>query len=170
MSDDAQAMLGIGDSQDGNVSFEARMQKRRVQREQRTTEIFEVPGFEDLFKVEMQVVGYKRLADIALANQRQRDDALKTLAIAAEQIIAATAGFYKIQDDGSLARAEGATWQMFARAFDPSLDQTVKPRVALVRLLEGQGVLTLHSEWYIWNGRGSEEVDEELVKDFPVTE
>jgi hypothetical protein len=150
-------------------SFEARMQERRKQREQRTTEVFDVPGFEDLFKVEMKVLGYKRLAGIAEPHTRVRDDSMRALYIAADQILASTVAFHRIMEDGSLQEAEGATWFDMAHAFDPTIDGTVKPRAALIRLLDGQGVLELSNDWYTWNGRGNAQVDKDLGADFQVT-
>jgi hypothetical protein len=151
-------------------SFEARMQERRVQREQRTTELFEPPGFEDIFRVEMQVVGFKPLSEIALRHQRQRDDGMRALAIAAEQIMLATVGFHMVRDDGTTAEAEGdPTWLDMARAYDPNLGPDTRERVAVIRLLEGPGVLALNNDWFEWNTRGNQQVDKELAADFSTT-
>jgi hypothetical protein len=151
-------------------SFETRMQERRRQRERRTTELFEPPGFEDLFRVEMQTVSYKKLADIALRHQRQRDEALQALYIAADQVLTATVGFRKVGPDGELQELdEPLTWGDLARAFDPTIDATVRPRAALIRLLEGAGVVELNGDWYTWNTRGNAQVDRELQEDFPET-
>jgi len=155
-----------GLSNDG--AFESRLQERRKQREQRKTEQFDPPGFEDLFKVEMQVVGYKRLADIALRHQRVRDDANRNLYIAADQLLAATVGFYKVEGE-RLVEAENMTWMSLAQAFDPNLDAMVKPRQAMIRLLEGAGVVELHGDWYTWNTRGNAQVERELETDFQTT-
>lgn len=151
------------------MSFEARMQERRKQRESRTTEMFDPPGFEDLFKVEMQVLGYKRLADLTSKHARVRDESMRTLYIAADQVLAATAAFHKIMDDGTLQEAEGCSWMVMAQAFDPTLDATVRPRAALIRLLGGTGVLELNNDWYMWNSRGNVEVDKGLAADFQPT-
>lgn len=150
-------------------SFEARIQQRRVEREQRTTELFEPPGFEDLFRVEMQVLGYRRLADLALKHQRQRDDAMRSLYLAADQVLAATVAFHLVKDDGTLDVIEDASWLTIARRMYPELDGTTRPRVALIRLLDGAGVLALNNQWYDWNTNGNTQVDRELSAVFPVT-
>jgi hypothetical protein len=147
-------------------SFEARMRERRHQREARTTQMFEPPGFEDLFRVEMQVLGYRRLADIALAQQRQRDESLRALYIAADQVVAATVGFHLVMADGTLDEVEDGSWLAIARRMYPELDGTARPRVAVIRLLEGPGVLELNNDWYAWNTRGNVDVDRELGLDF----
>jgi hypothetical protein len=153
-----------------NGSFEERMQEIRRQREQRTTELFEVPGFEGVFEVEMQVLGVKRMNDIAFKHTRVRDDSLRALYIQADQVMAATVGFCKVQPDGERAKAEDLTWMALARAYDPNLSTTVSPRAALVRLTDdGKGLGELHGSWYSWNTRGNEAVDKDLGRDFQVT-
>jgi hypothetical protein len=150
-------------------SLAARLQERRVEREQRTTELFEPPGFEDMFKIEMQVVGFKRLADIVLAHQRQRDEALRALYSAADQVLAATVAFHVVRDDGSTELGESLTWNTLASAFDPTLTAETRPRVALIRLLDATGVMELFAEWNEWNSHGNGSVDKGLSADFPVT-
>ena len=155
-----------GPGRDG--AFEQRMQDVRRQREQRTAEMFDVPGFEGIVKVELQVLGYRKMTDIGMGHVRQRDDALRALYTAADQLLAATVGFHKVQPDGTLEPAEGMTWTMLAQAYDPALNATVRPRAALIRVLDdGKGVTELHGEWYGWNTRGNERVDGELTEDFP---
>ena len=153
-----------------NGSFEDRMQEVRRQREQRTTERFEVPGFEDLFEVEMQVLGVKRMNDIAFKHVRVRDDSMRALYIQADQVMAATVAFHKLQPDGETAPAEDMTWMDAARAYDPNLSATITPRAALIRLLDdGKGLGELHGSWYGWNTRGNDIVDKELGRDFQET-
>ena len=152
-------------------SFERRMQEVRQQRESRTTDFFDIPGFEGLVKVELQVLGYKKTTDISLKHVRQRDDSLRALYTAADQLLAATVAIHKVMPDGSLALGEGMTWLDAARAYDPNLNATVSPRAALIRLLDnGNGVNELHGEWYSWNTRGNARVDGDLIEDFPGTE
>ena len=150
-------------------SFEARIRARRTEREQRTTELFEPPGFEDLFRVEMQVLGYRHLADIALKHQRQRDDAMRALYLAADQVLAATVAFHLVKDDGSLDVIDDASWLELARRMYPELDATTRPRVAIIRLLEAAGVLALNNDWFDWNTHGNAQVDRELSGDFSGT-
>jgi hypothetical protein len=166
MLEEAQEVAQAG--RDG--SFEERMQQVRRQREQRTTELFDVPGFEGIFRVELQVLGAKRMSDIAFSHARQRDDSLRALYIQADQVLAATVGFRKVQDDGTVVEADGMTWLDAARAYDPTLNATIRPRVALIRLLDdGKGLGELHGDWYVWNTRGNESVNRELTEDFPGT-
>lgn len=151
-------------------SFDARLQERRREREMRTTEVFDVPGFEDLFRVEMQALGYKRLAEIAQAHERQRDDALKALYANADVILAATVGFRIIGEDGEEREPdEPLSWVDLARASDPALDAMTRPRVALIRLLDGVAIGTLANVWNEWNTYGNRAIDGELRRDLSVT-
>jgi|SRR5215469_3265045 len=150
-------------------SFEARMQERRNDREQRTTEFFEPPGFEDLFRVEMQVVAYTVISDIVMVHKRQRNETLQNLYINADIILKATVGFYLVMPDDTLDQIEDANWTSVARVMYPELDPMTKPRVALIRLLEGQGVAELANTWNEWNTRGNTQIERELRADFSVT-
>jgi hypothetical protein len=150
-------------------SFEARMQERRREREERTTELFEPPGFEDLFRVELQALGFKALSDIVMSHKRQRDESLQNLYINADIVLAATVGFYRVMPDESLDAIEDASWVRIARIPYPELDEMTRPRVALIRLLEGQGVATLANDWNEWNTRGNAQIDRDLRRDFSVT-
>lgn len=151
-------------------SFEARIQQRRQERESRTTEMFEPPGFEDLFRVEMQVLGYRQLADLSLKHQRHRDEAMRALYLAADQVLAATVGFHLVGADGSLDPIEDeVSWLLIARKMYPELDGTTRPRVALIRLLDATGVLSLNNQWFEWNTNGNAQVDRELTGDFSGT-
>lgn len=151
-------------------SFAARMQERRRERERRTTELFEPPGFEDLFRVEMQVLGYKKLADIAQQHERQHDDALKALYSNADIVLAATVGFYMVGEDGELSEPEEPmTWVDLARAFDTTLEETTRPRVALIRLLDGLAIGQLANEWLAWNTHGNSNIDSGLRRDLSAT-
>lgn len=150
-------------------SFEARMQDRRVQREQRTTELFTPPGFEDLFRVELQVVGFRRQSDIQLQHQRVAHEGMRALAIAAETLVAATVGFHLVREDGSTVDAGKASWLEMAQAYDPTLGTDTIERVAVIRLLEGSSALALYGQWNEWNLRGNQAVEKELAADFPET-
>lgn len=150
-------------------SFEARMKERRNEREQRTTEFFEPPGFEDLFRVEMQVLAYTVISDIVMAHQRQRNETMKNLYINADIVLKATVGFYLVKDDESLDLIEDGNWTSVARVMYPELDAMTKPRVAMIRLLEGQGIAELAAAWNEWNTRGNTQIERELRADFSVT-
>ena len=107
------------------------------------------------------MLGYRQLADLSLKHQRQRDDAMRSLYLAADQVLTATVAFHLVKDDGSLDVIDDASWSAIARKMYPELDRTTRPRVALIRLLDAPGVLALNNEWYDWNTH-QHTVDREL--------
>lgn len=148
-------------------SLEARVAERRKQLEQRTTELFDVPGFEDVFQVELQMVGWKRLRQIAAQHERVHEESQKELRTAADQLLAATVGFHAIVDeDGNTQSAEGVSWKGLAQAYDSKLDETTRGRVALLRLLGETQTVFLWNDWQTWMKTGSGKVERELEKDF----
>jgi hypothetical protein len=146
------------------------MQERRREREQRTTSLFDPPGFEGVFKVELQVLSYKTLADIVMAHQRQHDESLRNLYINADIVLAATVAFHRELDDGTVEEIDDADWLALARLAYPELPDSTRERVALIRLLEGQAIATLANDWNEWNTHGNAQVDGELRRDLSVTE
>ncbi len=148
-------------------SLEERVAARRRQLEERTTELFDLPGFEGICQVEMRVVGAKRQLAIMNEHQRIHDESKKVVRVACDLILAATVQFHSIVDDeGTTKLAEGVSWKSMAQAYDKTLDNTVRGRQALVRLLTENGVLDLLADWREWMRTRGVKVAEELKTDF----
>lgn len=147
-------------------SLEDRIARRREQLSRQTTELFDVPGFEGIFKAELRAVGWKKLNTTANAHQRVHDDSEQKARIAADQIIAATVAIHSVVDDeGNTRVAEGFTWRDAARAADKKIGPEIKMRPALIHLLGATRVVFLHAEWGEWLRSGNKQVDEELQRD-----
>jgi len=138
------------------------MQEKRKERESRTTAVFEPPGYEDVFRVEMQVIGYSELSEMALAHERQRHVPTRNLYVAAVLEHAPEA-------DGGSQNDVGGDWVSIARLQYPELPVDSRARVALIRLLEGQGVTTLANDWNEWNTHGNGAIEQEVRRDFSQT-
>ena len=152
-------------------SFEARMQERRVRREQRTTELFDVPGFQDLFRVEMQVARLQaderhRATPPASPRRRHARCWRSPPRPSSTRPSAFTWSATTAPPRRPRATPPGSTWPA---PDDPTLGLDTHERVAIIRLLEGQGVLGLNDAWSEWNTHGNEEVDKELAADFSTT-
>jgi hypothetical protein len=148
-------------------SLEARVAERREKLEQQTTELFDVPGFEDIFQVELRVVGGKRQHAILTEHERVHDEYQKLIRSGADMLLAATVAFHAVVDaEGNTQPAEGATWKALARAAHPDLPDTVKGRVALLRLLGENGVFDLVAAWRTWMKTRGQKINRELEKDF----
>lgn len=147
-------------------SLEARVAKRRQELERHTTEKFDVPGFEGVFQVELQIVGAKRQHAILTRHERIHDEYQKILRAGGDMLLAATVGFHAIVDaEGNTQPAE-TSWRQLAQAYDKSLDDTVEARVALIRLLGENGVVELVGDWRNWMRTRGVKLESELERDF----
>jgi hypothetical protein len=149
-------------------SLEERVAERRMALESRTTDKFDVPGFEGIFKVELQVVGGKRQYAISQRHEHVHDEYQRGLRTAADCVLVATVGFHSIvNDDGDTEPADNCSWKRLAQASDPTLsDMTLAQkggsRVAILRLLGEENVLNLAGEWKKWMRTRGVEVDRSL--------
>jgi hypothetical protein len=148
-------------------SLEERVGKRREQLEKKTTEMFDVPGYEGVFQVELRLLGGKRQFAIVEALERVHDDYQKAIRAAAEMILASTVAIHEVVDDeGNTQVAEGVTWLRLAKAADQKLGPEIQPRVALIRMISENGVLELAGEWRLWMKNRGVKVEKALARDF----
>ena len=148
-------------------SLEARIAARREALEKRTTELFDVPGYEGIVKVEMRLVGGKRLHQIGQAHERLHDEYKKLLRTAEDIILAATVAFHNVDANGEPQFAEGITWKRLAKAANRHLDEAHLEargggRVALEGLIGEAGVISLLGEWNQWTRTRGEGLAREL--------
>lgn len=150
-------------------SLEARVAERRAKLEAETTHRFDVPGYEGVLKVELQLVGGKRQHAIFKKHEVVRREYDQTLRVGGEIILAATCGFYSVVGEQEVL-AENCTWKRLAKAAHPYLDDAVLEapggnRVALVTLISEEGVLDLVGEWKKWSRNRGADL-EEALEDF----
>lgn len=150
-------------------SLEARVAERRKAIEARTTQLFDVPGYEGILKVELQVVGGKRQYAILTRHENIRDEYRQRLMGAAGLVLAATVAFHSVLDDeGNTALAEECSWKRLAKAADPTLLDSVVDgpgggSVALLRLLGEEGTIALAGDWKLWQRSRGQQVSKELA-------
>ena len=147
-------------------SLEARVAEQRNDLESQTTELFDVPGF-DVFKVELRVIGAKQQHAIFKRHEHVRDEYQQNLRTAADLIVVATVAFHAVDGEGQTHQAEGASWKRFAKAYDKTLPESVLngpggSRVALIRLLTEENVLTLAGTYKLWLPTRGSKVEREL--------
>jgi hypothetical protein len=147
-------------------SLEDRVAKRREALEKVTTDVFDVPGFEGVFKVELQIVGGKRQFRIVTEHERVRDEYQQNMRIAGDLVLAATVGFYEVLGDEDDTRSVDTTWVRLARAFDKTLGDDIHPRAALVRLIGDEGLVELAGAWKKWMGQRGVKLERRLQEDF----
>lgn len=147
-------------------SLEERVAQRREKLERKTTEMFDVPGYEGVFQVELRLLGGKRQYAIVDALERVHDDYQKAIRAACDMLLAATVQFHAVVDEeGGTQPAEGATWLRLAQAADRNLGPDTQPRVALIRMLGENGVIELAGEWRMWMKNRGAKLEKDLEQD-----
>lgn len=150
-------------------SLEARVAERRRKLEQVTTELFDVPGFEGVFKVELQMLGGKRQFAIFKASEHVHDEYRQSVNIACDTILAATVAFHAVvnEESGETALAEDVTWRKLAMVYDKTLEEATLlkrggGRIALSRLVSEADVIELVGEWKKWMQTRGQKVERDL--------
>jgi hypothetical protein len=146
------------------------MAQRAKQLEHQNTEVFPVPGWEDLIGVELRSLGVREHIAIEERNAKiTRDDGVRIVHTIADKLLRATTGFHQRTDDG-WQPLEGDTWQSLARsAFGAAVPEDASPRVALLKLVGEQRIRYLISEWEEWAASVRSSVDEDVARDFEMT-
>jgi hypothetical protein len=149
-------------------SLAARMKRRGKELESQRTEVFEIPGWEEILAVELRVLGYEESRKIGRRLSKLRNESLQELYSYADQIVAATEGFYEV--DGDRRTPVDKTWMDLARAASPNkLPEDLTPRMAVISLVGDRRVAYLFSDYEEWMRGERQGVDEEVVRDFGTT-
>lgn len=151
-------------------SLEARARRRHQQLEQEQTEIFEVPGWQDILGVELRLIGWEEGRKIGQRLRKVKPEALRELYIMCDLILAATDGLHELLPGGGSRRSRH-TWVSLAQAVLPAgeLPDNLTPRRALIAIVGDKRVPALYAVWQNWSGGAREEVTEEVVEDFGKT-
>ena len=158
-------------------SLAERIRQRREEIESRRTNLFPIPGYGDMLAVELQVIPYQTVRKIGQQverNNRSLDQPTLELYTAAEQLMAATVGFWVLQDTGQYQRDYEATWESMAYLANPQLTQDLYTRACLIDFLSTgfdntSQVVLLCSEWLQWMREGRADTESQLKPDFSPT-
>lgn len=149
------------------MSLAARMQARAEELQKQKTEVFTLPGWRDMLAVELKPLGFTAIDRINRRNERERNETTRKLYNMADQIIAATMGFFEVNKDDREPIED--TWISLANRL-PDAPDGLTPRQALLFLLGGDKfVHVLFLEWQAWALELQDEVDEEVEGDFDQT-
>lgn len=153
----------------GGGSLKARMGRRGRELESQRSEVFEVPGYDEIIAVELRMLGYEESRKIGQRVARHtREVAMQELYAFCDQILAATEGFFEV--DGDRRVPIDATWTSLARDASPvKLPEELTPRQALISLVGDRRVAYLFTAWEEWMRGERSDVDEEVVRDFGTT-
>lgn len=152
--------------QSGN-SLSARMDQRAEVLEQQVSEIFPIPGYENIIEVELRALGYKRIRQIQKRNEKVRDEVVREIYSIADQVIAATIGFYEVNPNGTRSAIED-DWVSLAKRRRGCPDAPT-PRQALLFLVTDKRIHFFADDWGTWARSVRADVDEELAEDFATT-
>lgn len=156
------------DTEPTGGSLAARMKRRGKELENQRTEVFEIPGWEEILAVELRMLGYEESRKIGRRLSKIRNESLQELYSYVDQIVAATEGFYEV--DGDRRTPVDKTWMDLARAGAPhKLPEDLTPRMAVISLVGDRRVAYLFNDWEEWMRGERPEVDEEVVRDFRTT-
>lgn len=146
------------------MSLASRMQARAAELQKQRTEVFTIPGWRTLLAVELKPLGFTAMDRINSRNERERNETTRKLYNMADQIIAATMGFFEVHGDDREPIED--TWVSLASRL-PDAPDGMTPRQALLFLLGGdQFAHVLFLEWQAWALELQDEVDEEVERDF----
>lgn len=152
---------------DGASSLSTRMKARSEELERQVSEVFEIPGWEDVLAVELNMVGWKKLRVIGQRNRKVKDLPTQELYVAIDQLITATDGFFEVFGDER--KSINDTWVSLARRTGKPLPDNLTPRQAVLALVGDTRVMALYNSWQEWLQGERREVDEEVVRDFERT-
>lgn len=149
-------------------SLSARMERRSQELASQVSEIFEIPGWDEILEVELRLMGWEALRKIGIRNQKVKGVPMQELYTSVDQIVAGTEKFYELDDEGNRKPIKD-TWTSLARRTGKNLPQDLTPRQAVLALVGDTRVMTLYNAWQEWMKGERSQADEELVRDFERT-
>jgi hypothetical protein len=99
----------------GTQGLAARMKLRREQLQKQHSKVFDIPGWEGILAVELEVMDYQTSRKISRRHEKQRDPAIQELYTAAEQLIQATVRFHEVDAQTGKLKDTDGTWKTFAQ-------------------------------------------------------
>lgn len=160
-TDDAAAL-------DASSSLSSRMERRSSELASQKSDIFELPGWDDILEVELRLMGWEALRKIGIRNQKVKSVPMQELYTSVDQIVAGTERFFELDEAGNRKPIRD-TWVSLARRTGKNLPQDLTPRQAVIALVGDTRVMTLYNAWQEWMKGERQEVDEEVVRDFERT-
>ncbi len=153
-------------------SLHARMRARAKELEAQRTEIFPVPGYAQVLAVELRPLDWDTISKRAAALEKvtARDPALGALYFAADQLVAATVGFYEVLEDGRRNPID-TSWVGLANGVRDQFPEDGTPRMAILALFsEPTSKLIMFVEQFqAWANGERNVITEELARDFEMT-
>lgn len=148
-------------------SLSARMAARAEYLQAHQTEIFPLPGWEDLIGVELRALGYEAIRQVQMRNERVRHEPTRELYNLADQVALATVGLHEVVAGGQYEPIDDSWVALAQRLPDAPPDLTT--RKAILFLVGDKRLPFLVGDWGEWARTVGVGVDEDVARDFEMT-
>lgn len=154
-------------------SLAERMQAVRAELQSHRTVILPVTGYSSVIAAEYRALPYPEIRRIISRHQRQPNEALREIYVAADQLIDACVDIHEVNPNDGSYTSLGMTWgPELARYLGfTNVESNWRERPALLAIFEDRDTWLLQhaSEWSDWQQGEDVEVDEDVMRDFKRT-
>ncbi|CAB4197431.1 hypothetical protein UFOVP1313_12 [uncultured Caudovirales phage] len=147
-------------------SLAGRMASRQEELARNSTEVFPLPGWEDMLGVELRVLSYSTIRKIGQRNEKVRDEVQQELNNIVDQLITATEGFVEV--DGEKVTPIEESWVSLANKL-PHAPDDMTARQAILFLVGDKRIHFLAADWMQWSRASAHDLDKEVGSDFDLT-
>jgi hypothetical protein len=155
---------------DGDSSLRARIEARRKARQSQTTTTIDVPGYEGILAAEYRVLPWQTIRKNVTRHERQRDEGLREIYVAADGLLMACENLWEIKPDDTKVSLDVVWGIAAAQKLGIEVTPGMTARQALMAIFEVDSRIVGHySELVSWQQGENQELDEELARDFTTT-
>lgn len=148
-------------------SLQERMRKRSEELRSDRTEVFGIPGYDDIVAVELRTLSTETSLRIQNKNEKTKDLPMKVMYNWADQILAATVVLHQVNGEETKPWPD-MTWIELARMSFENTQPDLTSRQALL-LMMGNTLQTFMTEWITWSQEITPELNKEVGLDFVKT-
>lgn len=161
------------ESQDPEPAFGSLAERAKAAREEASkhrTIVIDVSTYEGVLAMEYRLISWQKVAQIRKLHERQRDEGIKELYIACDQLLTACEQAHEVQPDGTL-RPLGVGWgAQLCQMLGIEGSAELTPRQAMIKIFEIDSRIIGHwAEYLQWQQGEIKEVDREVGSDFTKT-
>jgi hypothetical protein len=149
-------------------SLAGRMASRQEELAKNSTEVFPLPGWEDMLGVELRVLSYSAIRKIGQRNEKIRDEVQQEMYNIVDQLITATEGFVEINGETGDQSSIEESWVTLANKL-PNAPDDITPRQAVLFLVGDKRIHFLAADWMEWSRASAHDLDKEVGSDFDLT-
>lgn len=164
-ADSEDALLDDGGGMDQSLA--GRMEQRAQELAMERTEWFTIPGWDDIFEVQLRSLGFRTIKKAVTRNRSVREEDTRDLYSMCDNLIMATVGFRRI-DESEPEELPGVSWKTLA-GYLPNAPANLSQRQGLLLMLGETRIMFLLEEYTVWSRDTRAEIDKEAAEDFGST-